>query len=30
LIRRLRREKRLPGLIVVRATDLAGNYATRT
>ena len=29
-IRRLRREKRLPGLLTVRATDPAGNYSTRT
>ena len=30
IIRRLRREKRLPGLLTVRATDQAGNASTRT
>lgn len=30
MVRRVRREKRLPALLMVRATDTAGNYATRT
>jgi hypothetical protein len=30
MVRRVRAEKRLPALLMVRATDAAGNYATRT
>ena len=30
LRRKLRKEKRLPGLLSVKATDAAGNDATRT
>jgi hypothetical protein len=30
MARRVRAEKRLPALLMVRATDAAGNYATRT
>jgi hypothetical protein len=30
MLRRIRREKRLPGLLSVKATDAAGNVSTRT